>query len=98
MIRRPTEYLSTRQGDFNNGSPVTPFEATSYLPALNVNYETDYLTVTSNTSYYEQDNQNNRDLSALIPNDVVSISPTQPVPGFPDFGPICSSPRRRPVP
>jgi outer membrane receptor protein involved in Fe transport len=82
------EYLSNPgQGQFNNGSPVTaPFLAISYLPALNVNYATDDFTVTSNTSYYEQDNRNNRDLSALIPNDLgVEISPTHPVPGDPDY-------------
>jgi iron complex outermembrane receptor protein len=82
------EYLSNPgQGQFNNGAPVTaPFQATSYLPALNVNYEADYFTITSNTSFYEQDNQNNRDLSALIPNDLgVAISPTHPVPGDPDY-------------
>jgi iron complex outermembrane receptor protein len=82
------EYLSNpSKGQFNNGSPVTaPFQGTSYLPALNVNYAADYFTITSNTSFYEQDNQNNRDLSALIPNDLgVPISPTQPVPGFPDY-------------
>jgi iron complex outermembrane recepter protein len=82
------EYLSNPgQGRFNNGAPVTaPFEAISYLPALNVNYATDNFTVTSNTSFYEQDNRNNRDLSALIPNDLgVEISPTHPVPGDPNY-------------
>jgi iron complex outermembrane receptor protein len=82
------EYLSNPgKGQFNNGAPVTaPFHATSYLPAINVNYQTDFFTVTSNTSYYEQDNQNNRDLSALIPNDLgVMLSPTHPVPGDPDY-------------
>jgi iron complex outermembrane receptor protein len=82
------EYLSNPdRGQFNNGAPVTaPFQGTSYLPALNINYETDYFTITSNTSYYEQDNQNNRDLSALIPNDLgIAISPTHPVPGDPDY-------------
>ena len=82
------EYLSNpAQGQFNNGAPVTaPFQAISYLPALNVNYQTDSFTVTSNTSYYEQDNRDNRDLSALIPNDLgVEISPTHPVPGDPDY-------------
>jgi iron complex outermembrane receptor protein len=82
------EYLSNPgKGHFNNGAPVTaPFQATSYLPAINVNYQADSFTVTSNTSYYEQDNQNNRDLSALIPNDLgVMLSPTHPVPGDPDY-------------
>jgi len=82
------EYLSNpSRGQFNNGAPVTaPFQAISYLPALNVNYTTDDFTVTSNTSYYEQDNRNNRDLSALIPNDLgVEISPTHPVPGDPNY-------------
>jgi iron complex outermembrane recepter protein len=82
------EYLSNPgRGQFNNGAPVTaPFQAISYLPALNVNYTTDDFTVTSNTSYFEQDNRNNRDLSALIPNDLgVEISPTHPVPGDPDY-------------
>jgi iron complex outermembrane recepter protein len=82
------EYLSNPdKGDFNNGAPVTaPFKGLSYLPALNVNYETRFFTITSNTSFYEQDNQNNRDLSALIPNDLgVPLSPTQPVPGYPDY-------------
>jgi iron complex outermembrane receptor protein len=42
--------------------------------------------ITSNTSFYEQDNRNNRDLSALIPNDLgVMLSPTHPVPGDPDY-------------
>jgi len=82
------EYLSNpRDHQFNNGAPVTaPFKAISYLPALNINYATDYFTITSNTSYYEQDNENNRDLSALIPNDLgIAISPTHPVPGDPDY-------------
>lgn len=82
------EYLSNPgKGQFNNGAPVTaPFKAISYLPALNINYETGYFNITSNTSFYEQDNQNNRDLSELIPNDLgVALSPTQPVPGFPDY-------------
>jgi iron complex outermembrane receptor protein len=82
------EYLSNPdQGQFNNGAPVTaPFQATSYLPALNAHYQTDYFTITSNTSYYEQDNQNNRDLSALIPNDLgIAIGPTHPVPGDPNY-------------
>jgi iron complex outermembrane receptor protein len=82
------EYLSNpAQGHFNNGAPVTaPFQATSYLPALNLNYASDYFTITSNTSFYEQDNRNNRDLSALIPNDLgVMLSPTHPVPGYPDY-------------
>src|ERR1700674_3466159 len=82
------EYLSNPgHGQFNNGAPVTaPFQAISYLPALNVNYTTDDFTITSNTSYYEQDNRNNRDLSALIPNDLgVEISPTHPVPGDPNY-------------
>ena len=77
---------------------TAPFQADSYLPALNINYRAEYFTITSNTSYYEQDNQNNRDLSALIPNDLgIAISPTHPVPGDPDvFGArICSLPRRR---
>ena len=82
------EYLSNpSHGQFNNGAPVTaPFLAISYLPALNVNYTTDDFTLTSNTSYFEQDNRNNRDLSALIPNDLgVEISPTHPVPGDPNY-------------
>jgi outer membrane receptor protein involved in Fe transport len=82
------EYLSNpAKGQFNNGAPVTaPFQAISSLPALNVNYATEYFTITSNTSFYEQDNQNNRDLSALIPNDLgVMLSPTHPVPGDPDY-------------
>lgn len=82
------EYLSNpSHGQFNNGAPVTaPFQAISYLPAVNVNYTTDDFAVTSNTSYYEQDNRNNRDLSALIPNDLgVEISPTHPVPGDPNY-------------
>ena len=82
------EYLSNpSQGQFNNGAPVTaPFLAISYLPALNINYATDSFTITSNTSFYEQDNRNNRDLSALIPNDLgVEISPTHPVPGDPNY-------------
>ena len=82
------EYLSNPgKGRFNNGAPVTaPFQAISYLPALNINYETDSFTITSNTSFYEQDNQNNRDLSALIPNDLgIMLSPTHPVPGDPDY-------------
>ena len=82
------EYLSNpNRGQFNNGAPVTaPFQAISYLPALNVNYATDDFTITSNTSYYEQDNRNNRDLSALIPNDLgVEITPTHPVPGDPNY-------------
>src|SRR5882724_11585798 len=82
------EYLSNpSKGQFNNGAPVTaPFQGTSYLPALNVNYATDTFTITSNTSFYEQDNQNNRDLSALIPNDLgIAIGPTHPVPGFADY-------------
>jgi iron complex outermembrane recepter protein len=82
------EYLSNPdRGQFNNGAPVTaPFQAISYLPALNVRYTTEDFTVTSNTSYYEQDNRNNRDLSALIPNDLgVEISPTHPVPGDPNY-------------
>src|SRR6266478_211922 len=82
------EYLSNPgEHQFNNGAPVTaPFKAVSYLPALNINYATDYFTITSNTSYYEQDNENNRDLSALIPNDLgIAISPTHPVPGDPDY-------------
>jgi iron complex outermembrane recepter protein len=82
------EYLSNPGNhQFNNGSPVTaPFQATSYLPAINVNFEAEYFNITSNTSFYEQDNQNNRDLSALIPNDLgVALSPTHPVPGDPDY-------------
>ncbi|HEX3849128.1 MAG TPA: TonB-dependent receptor [Steroidobacteraceae bacterium] len=82
------EYLSDPAGGrFNNGAPVTaPFRATSYLPALNVNYQADAFTVTSNTSFYQQDNRNNRDLSALIPNDLgVEITPTHPVPGDPGY-------------
>ena len=82
------EYLSNPdRGQFNNGAPVTaPFQAISYLPALNVNYATDDFTITSNSSYYEQDNRNNRDLSALIPNDLgVEITPTHPVPGDPNY-------------
>jgi iron complex outermembrane receptor protein len=82
------EYLSNpSRGQFNNGAPVTaPFQAISYLPALNVNYTTEDFTITSNTSYYEQDNRNNRDLSALIPNDLgVEITPTHPVPGDPNY-------------
>ncbi|MEO7208328.1 MAG: TonB-dependent receptor [Steroidobacteraceae bacterium] len=82
------EYLSNpARGHFNNGAPVpAPFQATSYLPALNLNYQADAFTVTSNTSFYEQDNQNNRDLSALIPNDLgVEITPTHPVPGDPYY-------------
>lgn len=82
------EYLSNpARGQFNNGAPVpAPFQATSYLPALNVNYQADAFTVTANTSFYEQDNRNNRDLSALIPNDLgVEISPTHPVPGDPNY-------------
>jgi iron complex outermembrane receptor protein len=82
------EYLSNPgKGSFNNGAPVTaPFQGISYLPALNINYDTQYFTITSNTSFYKQDNQNNRDLSALIPNDLgVPLSPTQPVPGDPDY-------------
>jgi iron complex outermembrane recepter protein len=82
------EYLSDpAQGQFNNGAPVTaPFQAISYLPALNINYRSDSFTVTANTSFYEQDNRNNRDLSALIPNDLgVEITPTHPVPGDPDY-------------
>lgn len=82
------EYLSNpANGQFNNGAPVTaPFQGTSYLPALNVNYQAHAFTITSNTSYYEQDNQNNRDLSELIPNDLgIAVSPTQPVPGDPDY-------------
>jgi iron complex outermembrane recepter protein len=82
------EYLSNPdRGQFNNGAPVTaPFQAISYLPALNVNYATDDFTITSNTSYYEQDNRNNRDLSALIPNDLgVEITPAHPVPGDPNY-------------
>ncbi|MEP6547606.1 MAG: TonB-dependent receptor [Gammaproteobacteria bacterium] len=82
------EYLSNPdEHQFKNGAPVTaPFQGTSYLPALNINYKADYFTITSNTSYYEQDNQNNRDLSALIPNDLgIAISPTHPVPGDPTY-------------
>jgi outer membrane receptor protein involved in Fe transport len=82
------EYLSNPgKGQFNNGAPVTaPFQAISSLPALNVNYATEYFSITSNTSFYEQDNRNNRDLSALIPNDLgVMLSPTHPVPGDPDY-------------
>jgi len=82
------EYLSNPDNhQFNNGAPVTaPFQGTSYLPALNINYQAEYFTITSNTSYYEQDNQNNRDLSALIPNDLgIAISPTHPVPGDPTY-------------
>lgn len=82
------EYLSNpANGQFNNGAPVTaPFQGTSYLPALNATYQAHAFTITSNTSYYEQDNQNNRDLSELIPNDLgIAVSPTQPVPGDPDY-------------
>ncbi len=82
------EYLSNpNNGQFNNGAPVTaPFQGTSYLPAMNVVYQADAFTVTSNTSYYEQDNQNNRDLSELIPNDLgILVSPTHPVPGDPSY-------------
>ncbi len=82
------EYLSNPgSGQFNNGAPVTaPFQGTSYLPALNMVYQARAFTVTSNTSYYEQDNQNNRDLSELIPNDLgIEVSPTQPVPGDPNY-------------
>jgi iron complex outermembrane recepter protein len=82
------EYLSDPSNhQFNNGAPVTaPFQGTSYLPALNVNYQTEYFTITSNTSFYEQDDQNNRDLSALIPNDLgIAIGPTHPVPGDPNY-------------
>ena len=82
------EYLSDPSNhQFKNGAPVTaPFQGTSYLPALNINYQTDYFTITSNTSFYEQDNQNNRDLSALIPNDLgIAIGPTHPVPGDPTY-------------
>jgi iron complex outermembrane receptor protein len=82
------EYLSNPgNGQFNNGAPVTaPFQGTSYLPAINAVYQADAFTITSNTSYYEQDNQNNRDLSALIPNDLgILISPTHPVPGDPTY-------------
>lgn len=82
------EYLSNPSlGQFNNGAPVTaPFQAISYLPALNINYAADDFTITSNISYYEQDNRNNRDLSALIPNDLgVEITPTHPVPGDPNY-------------
>jgi outer membrane receptor protein involved in Fe transport len=82
------EYLSDPSNhQFNNGAPVTaPFQGTSYLPALNINYQTDYFTITSNTSFYEQDDQNNRDLSALIPNDLgIAIGPTHPVPGDPTY-------------
>jgi iron complex outermembrane receptor protein len=82
------EYLSNPdEHQFKNGAPVTaPFQGTSYLPALNINYKANYFTITSNTSYYEQDNQNNRDLSALIPNDLgIAISPTHPVPGDPTY-------------
>ena len=82
------EYLSDpAQGRFENGAPVTaPFRATSILPGLHVNYEVAPFSVTSNTSFYEQNNRNNRDLSTLIPNDVgVEISPTHPVPGDPYY-------------
>jgi outer membrane receptor protein involved in Fe transport len=82
------EYLSDpARGRFDDGAPVTaPFRANSYLPALNVNYRAASFTVTSNTSLYEQDNRNNRDLSALIPNDLgVEITPTHPVPGDPGY-------------
>ena len=82
------EYLSNpSKGQFNNGAPVTaPFQGTSYLPAINVNYQADSFTITSNTSYYEQDDQNNRDLSSLIPNDLgIATSPAQPVPGDPNY-------------
>jgi outer membrane receptor protein involved in Fe transport len=82
------EYLSNPgNGEFNNGAPVTaPFQGTSYLPAINVAYSADAFTVTSNTSYYEQDDQNNRDLSELIPNDLgIEVSPTHPVPGDPNY-------------
>lgn len=82
------EYLSNPDNhQFNSGAPVTaPFQGTSYLPAINGSYQSDYFTITSNTSYYEQDDQNNRDLSALIPNDLgIAISPTHPVPGDPTY-------------
>ncbi|HEX5461362.1 MAG TPA: TonB-dependent receptor [Steroidobacteraceae bacterium] len=82
------EYLSNpANGQFNNGAPVTaPFQGTSYLPAINMTYQAHAFTITSNTSYYEQDNQNNRDLSELIPNDLgIAVSPTQPVPGDPNY-------------
>ena len=46
----------------------------------------EYFTLTSNTSFYVQNNQNNRDLSALIPNDLgVLLTPTHPVPGDPNY-------------
>jgi len=82
------EYLSNpSKGEFNNGSPVTaPFQGISYLPAINVAYDMEYFTLTSNTSFYVQNNQNNRDLSALIPNDLgVLLTPTHPVPGDPNY-------------
>lgn len=82
------EYLSgPARGRFENGAPVAaPFRATTFLPSLNVTYQGASFNVMSNTSFYQQNNRNNRDLSALIPNDLgVQISPMHPVPGDPDY-------------
>ena len=82
------EYLTDRQrGDFVNGAPVSAeFKGTTYLPALNVAFEGPGFTIVSNTSYLSQKNVSNRDLSELLPTLLgVSLSPTHPVPGYPDY-------------
>lgn len=80
------DYLSNpSKGEFNNGSPVTaPFQGSTYLPALNITYDAGSFTVHSNTSYFAQRDQNNRDLSRLVPDLLgVSFSPADPG-GVPD--------------
>lgn len=74
--------------DFNNGATAAaPFQASTYLPAVNVGYETPWFNIISNTSYLEQSNWNNRDMGSIIPNALgITVSPEQPNPvGIPDF-------------
>jgi iron complex outermembrane receptor protein len=82
------EYLTDLgRGDLVNGAPVSAgFKGTTILPALNVAYEGRGFTIVSNTSYLDQKNVSNRDLSELLPTLLgVSLSPTHPVPGYPDY-------------
>jgi len=82
-------YLSDpSRGVFNNGATATaPFQGSTYLPSLNVSYETPWFNVISNTSFFEQSNWNNRDMGSIIPNALgITVSPAQPNPvGIPDF-------------
>ncbi|MEO7208161.1 MAG: TonB-dependent receptor [Steroidobacteraceae bacterium] len=82
-------YLSDpNRGVFNSGATATaPFQGTTYLPALNVSYETPWFNIISNTSFFEQSNWNHRDMGSIIPNALgITVSPAQPDPvGIPDF-------------